>query len=187
MWAWDPTQRRGDVAEEGWEQLAVVRLDWRRETAVVALRRAGTEDVQEYMTCREGDAQGLPVTNGYFGVVVSVVHLSRLEGGGAAVELAAGLGLDLVVLEEVLEVVVVPVVRGGLGGCGGAGGGLGPWWWWWCRAAGGGLYFSLDSSKLRFDRSSRTPGRSSRRFGQRIDHLCISHLKEQARDCKNLR
>ncbi|XP_008809910.1 malonyl-[acyl-carrier protein] O-methyltransferase [Phoenix dactylifera] len=79
----------------------VVGLDGRRETAVAALRRARAEGVQEYVTCREGDARRLPFADGYFDVVVSAVHLSGLgrRAGGkspasaaAAAERGRGLG-----------------------------------------------------------------------------------------------
>ncbi|KAJ0982533.1 hypothetical protein J5N97_010788 [Dioscorea zingiberensis] len=60
---------------------------------------------------------------GELGYALASEHWGKGIGTAALkMTLAAGLGLDLVVLEEVLEVVVVPVVRGGLGGGGGAGG-----------------------------------------------------------------
>lgn len=61
----------------------VVGLDRDRGTAVAALRRAGAEGVQEYVTCREGDAHRLPFPDGYFDVVVSAVYLKR-QGDSAA-------------------------------------------------------------------------------------------------------
>ncbi|PKA62781.1 2-phytyl-1,4-beta-naphthoquinone methyltransferase, chloroplastic [Apostasia shenzhenica] len=76
----------------------VVGLDGRRETAVAALRRASAEGVQEYVTCREGDARRLPFPDGYFDVVVSAVHLSSLgrnpgdSPAAAAAERVRGLG-----------------------------------------------------------------------------------------------
>lgn len=68
----------------------VVGLDPRRDKAVEALRRAGAEGVQEYVTCREGDARQLPFADGYFDVVVSAAHFSGL--GKAAEERGRGLG-----------------------------------------------------------------------------------------------
>lgn len=68
----------------------VVGLDPRRDRAVAALRRAGAEGVQEYVTCREGDARRLPFGDGCFDVVVSAAHLSGL--GKAAEERGRGLG-----------------------------------------------------------------------------------------------
>ncbi|XP_039146162.1 uncharacterized protein LOC120283530 [Dioscorea cayenensis subsp. rotundata] len=88
----------------------VVGLDRRRETAVAALRRAGAEGVQEYVTCREGDARGLPFADGYFDVVVSAVHLSGLGGGGAAAEAAAERGKGLGEVVRVLKAGGVGVV-----------------------------------------------------------------------------
>ncbi|XP_010905461.3 uncharacterized protein [Elaeis guineensis] len=77
----------------------VVGLDGRRETAVAALRRARVEGVQEYVTCREGDARRLPFADGYFDIVVSAVHLSGLgrrasgkSPAAAAAERGRGLG-----------------------------------------------------------------------------------------------
>ncbi|GMP52860.1 hypothetical protein CsSME_00018529 [Camellia sinensis var. sinensis] len=52
----------------------VVGLD-RRKTTVSTLRTAGMEGVQEYVTCREGDARRLPFADNYFDVVVSAVFL----------------------------------------------------------------------------------------------------------------
>ncbi|KAF6163190.1 hypothetical protein GIB67_025054 [Kingdonia uniflora] len=52
----------------------VVGLD-RRRTTVATLRTAGIEGVQEYVTCREGDARCLPFSDNYFDVVVSAVFL----------------------------------------------------------------------------------------------------------------
>ncbi|KAA8526860.1 hypothetical protein F0562_008911 [Nyssa sinensis] len=52
----------------------VVGLD-RRKTTVSTLRTAGIEGVQEYVTCREGDARRLPFSDNYFDVVVSAVFL----------------------------------------------------------------------------------------------------------------
>ncbi|KAH0453571.1 hypothetical protein IEQ34_017895 [Dendrobium chrysotoxum] len=68
----------------------VVGLDRDRDTAVSALRRAGAEGVQEYVTCREGDAHRLPFPDGYFDVVVSAVYLGRQ--GESAVERGRGIG-----------------------------------------------------------------------------------------------
>ncbi|KAJ4976569.1 hypothetical protein NE237_001675 [Protea cynaroides] len=52
----------------------VVGLD-NRKTAMATLRTAGMEGVQEYVTCREGDARRLPFGDNYFDVVVSAVRL----------------------------------------------------------------------------------------------------------------
>ncbi|XP_008775321.1 uncharacterized protein LOC103695709 [Phoenix dactylifera] len=86
----------------------VVGLDRRRETAVAALRRAWAEGVQEYVTCREGDARRLPFPDAYFDVVVSAVHLSGLGrmaagGGGSAAAAAAERGRGLGEVVRVLK------------------------------------------------------------------------------------
>lgn len=52
----------------------VVGLD-RRKTTVATLRTAKIEGVQEYVTCREGDARTLPFGDNYFDVVVSSAFL----------------------------------------------------------------------------------------------------------------
>ncbi|PKU59688.1 uncharacterized protein LOC110116149 [Dendrobium catenatum] len=83
----------------------VVGLDCRREIAVAALRRAGAEGVQEYVTCREGDARRLPFPDGYFDVVVSSIHLSGIgrrpgdSPAAAAAERGRGLGEMIRVLK----------------------------------------------------------------------------------------
>ncbi|KAK9089395.1 hypothetical protein Scep_028477 [Stephania cephalantha] len=75
----------------------VVGLD-RRNTAVSTLRRAGIEGVQEYVTCREGDARRLPFADNYFDVVVSAVHLHSVgkeygqRTAAAAAERMKGVG-----------------------------------------------------------------------------------------------
>ncbi|PSR96348.1 Mucin-2 like [Actinidia chinensis var. chinensis] len=60
----------------------VVGLD-RRNNAVSTLRTAAVEGVQEYVTCREGDARRLPFGDGSFDVVVSAafVHTVGKEFG----------------------------------------------------------------------------------------------------------
>ncbi|XP_031502846.1 uncharacterized protein LOC116265962 [Nymphaea colorata] len=52
----------------------VVGLD-RRKTVSATLRTAAVEGVQEYVTCRRGDARCLPFSDNYFDVVVSSVFL----------------------------------------------------------------------------------------------------------------
>nr|DAD22998.1 TPA_asm: hypothetical protein HUJ06_024461 [Nelumbo nucifera] len=75
----------------------VVGLD-RRKTAVATLRTAGVEGVQEYVTCREGDARRLPFADNYFDVVVSAVFLHTVgkefghRTAAAAAERMKGLG-----------------------------------------------------------------------------------------------
>lgn len=75
----------------------VVGLDGRK-TAVSTLRTAGMEGVQEYVTCREGDARRLPFSDNYFDVVVSgaFLHTVGKEYGNrtaaAAAERMRGLG-----------------------------------------------------------------------------------------------
>ncbi|KAK9085154.1 hypothetical protein Sjap_025565 [Stephania japonica] len=75
----------------------VVGLD-SRNTAVETLRRAGLEGVQEYVTCREGDARRLPFADSYFDVVVSGVFLHTIgkefghKTAAAAAERMKGLG-----------------------------------------------------------------------------------------------
>ncbi|GMH05660.1 hypothetical protein Nepgr_007500 [Nepenthes gracilis] len=54
----------------------VVGLDQKKAIMMSKLlRRAGIEGVQEYVTCREGDARQLPFSDNYFDVVVSAVFL----------------------------------------------------------------------------------------------------------------
>lgn len=97
----------------------VVGLDGCREIAVAALRRAGAEGVQEYVTCREGDARRLPFPDGYFDVVVSAIHLSSIgrrsgdSPAAAAAERGRGLGEMVRVLKPggvgvVWDLVFVP-------------------------------------------------------------------------------
>ncbi|CAL9134811.1 unnamed protein product [Musa textilis] len=86
----------------------VVGLDRRRETAVEALRRAGAEGVQEYVTCREGDARRLPFADGYFDVVVSASGL----GAAAAEERGRGLAEMVRVLKPGGVGVVWDLLRG---------------------------------------------------------------------------
>ncbi|XAR68375.1 hypothetical protein NMG60_11003475 [Bertholletia excelsa] len=68
----------------------VVGLD-RKKTTVSTLRTAGMEGVQEYVTCREGDARRLPFADNYFDVVVSAVFLHTVgkEYGQRTPEAAA--------------------------------------------------------------------------------------------------
>lgn len=69
----------------------VVGLD-RKNTTLSTLRTAKIEGVQEYVTCREGDARRLPFSDNYFDVVVSGVFVHRAGkefGGNRAVEAAA--------------------------------------------------------------------------------------------------
>ncbi|KMZ56764.1 hypothetical protein ZOSMA_91G00300 [Zostera marina] len=56
----------------------IVGLDHRKGTAVAALCTACLEGVQEYVTCREGDARRIPFADGHFDAVVSAVHLSSI-------------------------------------------------------------------------------------------------------------
>ncbi|XP_076948253.1 uncharacterized protein LOC143620436 [Bidens hawaiensis] len=60
----------------------VVGLD-RKNTTLSTLRTAGMEGVEEYVTCREGDARRLPFPDNYFDVVVSAgfVHTVGKEFG----------------------------------------------------------------------------------------------------------
>ncbi|KAF8391395.1 hypothetical protein HHK36_023699 [Tetracentron sinense] len=75
----------------------VVGLD-RRKTTVATLRTARIEGVQEYVTCREGDARLLPFADNYFDVVVSAVFLHTVgkefghRTAAAAAERMKGLG-----------------------------------------------------------------------------------------------
>ncbi|KAL6975379.1 hypothetical protein U1Q18_024174 [Sarracenia purpurea var. burkii] len=68
----------------------VVGLD-RRKTTVSTLRTASIEGVQEYVTCREGDARRLPFADNYFDVVVSgvFVHTVGKEFGPRTAAAAA--------------------------------------------------------------------------------------------------
>ncbi|KAL5715628.1 hypothetical protein ACHQM5_017422 [Ranunculus cassubicifolius] len=77
----------------------VVGLDRRKKrTTVSTLRTAGIEGVQEYVTCREGDARHLPFADNYFDVVVSGVYLHTVgkefghRTAAAAAERMKGLG-----------------------------------------------------------------------------------------------
>lgn len=70
----------------------VVGLDRNKTTTVSTLRTAKMEGVQEYVTCREGDARRLPFSDNYFDVVVSGVFVHRVGkeyGGKRAAEAAA--------------------------------------------------------------------------------------------------
>ncbi|KAI4388155.1 hypothetical protein MLD38_000511 [Melastoma candidum] len=53
----------------------VVGLAQSKRNAMATLRTAKMEGVQEYVTCREGDARSLPFPDDYFDVVVSAVFL----------------------------------------------------------------------------------------------------------------
>ncbi|XP_047334864.1 uncharacterized protein LOC124938464 [Impatiens glandulifera] len=70
----------------------VVGIEPGKSTAVSALRTAGIEGVQEYVTCREGDARRLPFSDGYFDTVASGMFLHRVgkelgrSSAGAAAE-----------------------------------------------------------------------------------------------------
>ncbi|KAM0063327.1 putative methyltransferase type 11, S-adenosyl-L-methionine-dependent methyltransferase [Helianthus debilis subsp. tardiflorus] len=68
----------------------VVGLD-RKNTTLSTLRTAAIEGVQEYVTCREGDARRLPFPDNYFDVVVSAgfVHKVGKEFGSKTAAAAA--------------------------------------------------------------------------------------------------
>ncbi|XP_042518955.1 uncharacterized protein LOC122092748 [Macadamia integrifolia] len=82
----------------------VVGLDCRK-TAVATLRTAGMEGVQEYVTCREGDARRLPFADNYFDVVVSAVclHTVGKEFGHRTAAAAAERMKGLVEVVRVLK------------------------------------------------------------------------------------
>ncbi|RVW93066.1 hypothetical protein CK203_031463 [Vitis vinifera] len=80
----------------------VVGLD-RRKTTVSTLRTAGIEGVQEYVTCREGDARRLPFSDNYFDVVVSAVFVHRV-GKEFGQRTAAAAAERMRVLGEVVRV-----------------------------------------------------------------------------------
>ncbi|KAK1327099.1 hypothetical protein QJS10_CPA01g02329 [Acorus calamus] len=61
----------------------VQRRQRRRAAALAALRTARAEGVQEYVTCREGDATRLPFADGYFDVVVSAGFLDGVGSEAA--------------------------------------------------------------------------------------------------------
>ncbi|KAI6687340.1 hypothetical protein NL676_024168 [Syzygium grande] len=69
----------------------VVGLAQCKRTALSTLRTANMEGVQEYVTCREGDARRLPFPDNYFDVVVSAafVHTVGKEHGHRTAEAAA--------------------------------------------------------------------------------------------------
>ncbi|KAG9452717.1 hypothetical protein H6P81_005621 [Aristolochia fimbriata] len=86
----------------------VVGLGHRRGTALGTLRTARAEGVQEYVTCREGDARRLPFADNYFDAVVSGVYLhgvgkeeGRRKGGSSA---SAAASERMKVLGEVVRV-----------------------------------------------------------------------------------
>ncbi|PIA29530.1 hypothetical protein AQUCO_05900040v1 [Aquilegia coerulea] len=85
----------------------VVGLDRKKnKTTVSTLRTAGIEGVQEYVTCREGDARHLPFADNYFDVVVSGVYLHTVgkefghRTAAAAAERMKGLGEVVRVLKS---------------------------------------------------------------------------------------
>lgn len=80
----------------------VVGLD-RKNTTLSTLKKAGMEGVQEYVTCREGDARRLPFTDNYFDVVVSAgfLHTVGKEFGSKT---AAAAAERMRVLGEVVRV-----------------------------------------------------------------------------------
>lgn len=87
----------------------VVGLD-RKNTTLSTLRTAGMEGVQEYVTCREGDARRLPFPDNYFDVVVSAgfVHKVGKEFGAKT---AAASAERMRVVGEVVRV----LKEGGVG------------------------------------------------------------------------
>ncbi|KAF6167615.1 hypothetical protein GIB67_031198 [Kingdonia uniflora] len=76
----------------------VVGLARRKTLTVSTLRTAKIEGVQEYVTCRDGDARRLPFADCYFDVVVSAVFLHTVgkefghRTAAAAAERMKGLG-----------------------------------------------------------------------------------------------
>lgn len=90
----------------------VVGLDRRKKTTVSTLRTAGIEGVQEYVTCREGDARHLPFPDNYFDVVVSGVFLHTVgkEFGHRTAAAAAERMKGLVEVVRVLKFGGVGVV-----------------------------------------------------------------------------
>lgn len=81
----------------------VVGLDHRRKTAVATLRTASVEGVQEYVTCREGDARRLPFRDNYFDAVVSAVFL-HTAGKEFGPRTAAAAAERMRVLSELVRV-----------------------------------------------------------------------------------
>ncbi|KAK1260625.1 hypothetical protein QJS04_geneDACA022530 [Acorus gramineus] len=84
----------------------------RRGAALAALRTARAEGVEEYVTCREGDATRLPFADGYFDVVVSA---GVLEGVGSEAAAAVGRRRGVAEAAERGRVLgeVVRVMKGG--------------------------------------------------------------------------
>lgn len=76
-----------------------------RQKTLATLRTARTEGVQEYVTCREGDARTLPFSDNYFDVVVSGVHLHTVgkEYGQRTAAAAAERGKALGEMVRVLK------------------------------------------------------------------------------------
>ncbi|KAL5986937.1 hypothetical protein ACLOJK_015272 [Asimina triloba] len=76
-----------------------------RRKTLATLRTAGMEGVQEYVTCREGDARRLPFADNYFDVVVSGVHLHTVgkEYGQRTAAAAAERGKALGEVVRVLK------------------------------------------------------------------------------------
>ncbi|KAK3037898.1 hypothetical protein RJ639_031789 [Escallonia herrerae] len=87
----------------------VVGLD-RMKTTVSTLRTAGMEGVQEYVTCRDGDARTLPFADNYFDVVVSAGFLHTV-GKEFGQRTAAAAAERMRVLGEVVRV----LKHGGVG------------------------------------------------------------------------
>ncbi|KAK1308278.1 hypothetical protein QJS10_CPA09g01437 [Acorus calamus] len=83
-----------------------------RGAALAALRTARAEGVEEYVTCREGDATRLPFADGYFDVVVSA---GVLEGVGSEAASAVGRRRGVAEAAERGRVLgeVVRVMKGG--------------------------------------------------------------------------
>ncbi|XP_057964045.1 uncharacterized protein LOC131155129 [Malania oleifera] len=80
----------------------VVGLD-RKKTTVATLQTAAMEGVQEYVTCREGDARRLPFGDNYFEVVVSGAFVHRV-GKEMGQKTAAAAAERMRVLMEVVRV-----------------------------------------------------------------------------------
>lgn len=87
----------------------VVGLD-RKNTTLSTLRTAGMEGVQEYVTCREGDARRLPFPDNYFDVVVSAAFVHKV-GKEHGTKTAAASAERMRVVGEVVRV----LKEGGVG------------------------------------------------------------------------
>ncbi|GJU64591.1 methyltransferase type 11 [Tanacetum coccineum] len=106
---WDMAQRMVNAVRKEGSSGRVVGLD-RKNTTLSTLRTAGMEGVQEYVTCREGDARRLPFPDNYFDVVVSATFVHKV-GKEFGTKTAAASAERMRVVGEVVRV----LKEGGVG------------------------------------------------------------------------